>query len=279
MELFLNELSAMPLAGNRYQAIIRMEHFAHAFKKAKEKGFTVIRSSSPVNGIMLAEEYSFHCWFNDRVVSKELKDYLYGIITLPFISEADEKIEDDYLAAGYYFEDIEYNIERQECQGLAAAYLYRLPAISFQSSDAWTRVKLPIIIVNNEQETEGCVFNIFEESSLEKKDIQVLIEERSTPELVKTEVLPTDKKGHFSPHHGKEELKAMWENLKKSPFVIGAQSTSWGGNHFIRRCFADGIVEIVLYTTPRKYAMRVQTTGRNMNETKAIALILEEKYS
>jgi hypothetical protein len=279
MELLLNELSMIPFAGSRHQAITRMKYFAYAVKKAKEKGFTVVRSHCSVSEIIIAEEYSLHGWFNDKVVSKELKDYLYGIITPPFISEDDGEIEDNYLAARYYFEDTENNIERQECLGLAAAYLYQLPAISFQSSDAWTKIKLPVIIVDHEQETQESVFNIFEESSLEKKEIQALIEEKSTLELVETEILPADKNGHFSPHHGVDELKAMWERLKKTPFVVSAQSADWGGNNFIRRCSADGIVEIVLYTTQHRFAMRVQTTGRNMKETKAIAKILEEKYS
>jgi hypothetical protein len=52
-----------------------------------------------------------------------------------------------------------------------------------------------------------------------------------------------------------------------------------GCNKFIKKCHRTGIIEIVLYKTDRKYSLQVQTTGRNLRETEAIAEILNDQYS
>jgi hypothetical protein len=64
-----------------------------------------------------------------------------------------------------------------------------------------------------------------------------------------------------------------------NPHVINAISTDWGGNSFIRKINKNGTIEIVLIDTERRYALLVQTTGRNYRETETIAKLLEKEYS
>jgi hypothetical protein len=96
--------------------------------------------------------------------------------------------------------------------------------------------------------------------------------------LVKTPVLPENKKAHLSDHHGKKELNALCERIRNNPFVLEMQSTGWGGKEFIRKIHANGLIEIVLYKTEKQYALNVQTTGTDLLETTAIAEILQNKY-
>ena len=96
--------------------------------------------------------------------------------------------------------------------------------------------------------------------------------------LQETQIAPDTKNLHLADHHGQKELKALWEKLKNSPFVIEGRSTDWGGNRFIRKVEKNGVLEIVLVDSEKQYALWVQTTGTNLRETKAIAEILENRF-
>ena len=50
-------------------------------------------------------------------------------------------------------------------------------------------------------------------------------------------------------------------------------------NDFIKNFHKDGVVEIVLTKTQRRYGLWLQPTETNYRQTKAISKILEEKYS
>lgn len=89
---------------------------------------------------------------------------------------------------------------------------------------------------------------------------------------------PSEKKIHLSDHHGKKELQDLCDRIKNSPYVVEMRSTDWGGKNFIRKIHHNGIIEIVLYKTNRQYALQVQTTGSNEQQTKLIAEILKERY-
>lgn len=90
---------------------------------------------------------------------------------------------------------------------------------------------------------------------------------------------PDEKDIHLADHHGKNELKALCDRLKQNEYVKAMRSTGWGGNTFIRKIHKNGVVEITLFKSTRKYALQVQTTGRNYRETEAIANRLRERYS
>ncbi|PGH38864.1 MAG: hypothetical protein CRN43_12495 [Candidatus Nephrothrix sp. EaCA] len=96
--------------------------------------------------------------------------------------------------------------------------------------------------------------------------------------LTKSAIAPEDKKVHLSDHHGKKELNELCDRIKNCPYVEKMQSTNWGGKKFIRKAEANGLIEIVLYKTDKQYALNVQTTGRDLPETQAIAQILRDKY-
>lgn len=92
------------------------------------------------------------------------------------------------------------------------------------------------------------------------------------------DIHPDSKYYHFAEHHGKDKLTEFWKTIKNCPYIISAKSTNFGGNNFIREVYDDGIIEIVLQNTPRKYAISVQTTGKDSVETNAIAEIIKDKY-
>lgn len=146
MEMLFNELSTNPLSSDKYAANDKMKLFAQTFGAAKTKGFKNIRSHVSSNEIDLSENYTLFDWFNNKDVSRDYKDFLYGVVIQPFIKDEDEEIGGKYIEADYHFEDEESGINKTQCLGLAAAHLYETLSISLSSSPIWDNIQLPISI-------------------------------------------------------------------------------------------------------------------------------------
>ena len=282
MELIFNELSIEPEANSVYTANDRMMIFAKAVGAARQKGFNIIRSDYFAYQIQLTTNYTLNDWLINKQIPQEYRDLLYGMITPPFINEEDEEIENEYIESNYFFEDTANNINKTECLGLASAYLYETLSISFNSLPVWRQTQLQIIIENEQSTATGNVFNVYSKASFDQQDILDFVESISEIVLQETELNPANKNIHLSDHHGRHELQHLCDQLKYSPYVTEMRSMEWcrgSCNNFIKKCYKDGIIEIVLYQTDRKYSLWVQSTGRNLRETKAISEILKERYS
>lgn len=277
--MILNELSLHPLPNSEYEANSRMEKFSNTVAEARKMGFRNIRSYQDTRMIYISKNYSINHWIHNKNVPRNYRDILFGMIIQPFIDESDELVEEKYISANYYFEDSENGIEKQECIGLASAYLYETLSISISSSDIWNKHILPIIIETETESKIGDVLNVFSPESLQINEINELIENAGEINLIETNVKANDKKIHLANHHGKSELQSFCNRIKFNPYVLEMRSTNWGGKNFIRETFSNGVIEIVLVNSQREYALWVQTTGSNLRETKVIADVLKEKYS
>ena len=278
MKLFFNELSLYPVADSKYSAIERMAVFAKTVSIARQKGFRNIQCDDPVNEILLAEQYSLYDWLNDSGVLKEYRDFMYGVIIPPYIYEDDSEFE-KYVETTITFENREYDIPKTNCIGMASAYLYNFPTISILSTSLWKQHLLQIVIEEEGKISSENIHNISSYESFNIPDIKYFIDSISKLVLVETTLNPDDKNIHLADHHGKAELQELCEQIKYSPYVEEMQSTDWRGNRFIRKTHRNGIVEIVLYKTQKRYALEVKTTGRNLRETQEIAKILEDKFN
>jgi hypothetical protein len=279
MELMFNELSTIPLSPDVIAANEKMIRFSEVFARARQIGFRRIRTDLYANQIMLSDGYSLHDWLVNRQVPQRYRDILFGVLINPFINDDDEEIVEQYVMANYFFEDAELPIVRTPCLGLASANLYETASVSLQSAALWLKKNLPVIIETNGDEAIVQVKNVASAATFNDEDITVFVENLGEVNLQET-LIPVNEKGiHLSDHHGKTELQQLCDQLKNSKYVIQMRSTGWGGKRFIRKINKDGTIEIVLYKTQRGYALWVQTSGRNYRETKAIANILEERYS
>ena len=268
MELIFNELSVVPFSANKHEAKKIMTQFAKTFKKSRGFGFKRIRSDVSVSEIQR--------WLNYGAISRDLKDFVLASIITPFIKEVDDKVEDAYIEANYFYNK---NGENKECAGLAAAYLYELPSISLDTSQEWQRNKLSIIVKKDGISKEHQIPNVFSESCFDTKYITSIIENLGEVVLVKSPLKPNEKDIHLANHHGKNELQSLCRKLKHSEYVVSMRSNYYGGKSFIRKVNKNGVVEITLVNSQRKYSLQIQTTGRNYRETEAIAKKLEKKYS
>lgn len=270
-----NELSTSPESPDKYAANEKVIQLIVTLKAGREYNFKKIRLEPLAHDILLAADYSLQDWLGNKSVSFEYKNFLLGSIVRPFIAEEDESIEDAYIASEYYFKD-----KTNKCDGLAAAYLYERPCISLESSPEWSQNQLPIVVETDGVAAKHQVYNVYSKECFETDIIREFIETLGEPELIETNTAPADKKIHLADHHGKKELAAFWKKLQNSPYVVSAQSTEWGRSSAVLRYIQkDGTFDFILQNTQRRYALKIQTTGRNYRETEAIAKILEEEYA
>jgi len=278
MELAFNEISRTPLLDDKYQANERMLLFSRAVAEARKNGFRNIRTHYSANEIKLTQDYSFHNWLFDKEFPAESRSLFYDMLVQPFLIEGDEKIEEKFINKYYFFEDSKNQIPKQKCLGLTSAYLSESPAISFQSNSAWLKNKVKIIIEKGADISTEEIHHIFSKECFSQNSIADFVESITTLDLVETNINPDDKHFHFTTHHGQQELAELWNRIKKSPFVIEGMSIEWGGNSFFKNPQREGKIDIVHLKSDRRYAMQVQTTGRNLKETIEIANRLSEQY-
>jgi len=171
--------------------------FAKTVAEGKRKGFKNVRSHFATHDIKFADDYTMENWLNDKdfVNSKDYKDILFGMIILPFIKEEDEHIEEQYINANYFFEDVENVFAKFECIGLASAYLYDTLSISFSSSTYFRKTKIPIIVEQDGGIKTDFVYNVFSNTSFNSDEILKQIESYGNVALEETRIKVTDKKG------------------------------------------------------------------------------------
>lgn len=278
MELVFNEISQTPLLDDKHQANARMLLFSKAVAEARKKGFRNIRTHYSAAEIKLTQEYSLHNWLFDQDFPAESRALFYDMFVQPFLKEGDDEIEERFIDAIYFFEDDENQIPKQECLGLASAYLSETLAISFQSSPAWQKNKLTIVIEKGADTSTEEIHHVFSKECFGQNSIADFVESITTLDLVETNINPNDKHFHLTAHHGQQELTELWNRIKNSPFVIEGMSIEWGGNSFYKKPQRDGKVDIIHLRSDRRYAMQIQTTGRNLRETIEIAKRLAEQY-
>ena len=81
--------------------------------------------------------------------------------------------------------------------------------------------------------------------------------------------------------HGKDILAEHAKRLLKNDYVDGILNSlpfKPTSTTYIDKINPGGTIDIVLFWTDRGLSMRVKTTGRNIQETQAIADILRRKY-
>ena len=248
-----------------------------ALSEARKKGFRNIRTHFSANEINLTNDYSLHNWLFDKEFPEENRSLFYDMFKQPFIKEENE-IEAKFIEVNYYFEDSVNQILRQKCLGLTSTFLSETLAISFQSNPAWLKNTLRIIIEKDETISGEDVKNVYSKECFEQDSISTFVDNINTLNIVETDLNPDDKRFHLTSHHGQQELTDLWNRIKNSPYVVEGMSIEWGGNSFCKNPQRNGKIDIVDLKSDRRYALQIQTTGRNLRETKEIAKRLDEQY-
>lgn len=281
MELIFNELSLQPSVEDTHTANVLVEKLIKTYSQAKSRGFKRIRFHQVFEEIALLDGYTFSDWLSNTT-NRTFKDLLLAAKVYPFINEEDEWAEIEYLKRRYFFEN-EF-IEKIEPQGLAAAVIYEMLAISLDTHKYWQQYQLPVLI--KEENSEGTlpvknVNNVCEANDFESSAIQDFIGSISTPVLEPSVLAFNQKEIHLRDDHGKDKLEKFGKRLLQSEYIVSVINSlpfNPRATNLIRKIYADGKIEIVLYWEDKGYGLVIQTTGRNIHETKLIAEAIAEEY-
>lgn len=257
----------------------RVMRYAKTLKVAAEVlGTKIVRYETDLAHVMLPETVSLleFCSGHKREA---------GVIailsthTMPQVNPA-EKFVYDYKST---IVSVDINGELCYSEGLAAAYIYNVPSVGFASEEYWDEVMHKICVESDGAETDDtdwpCLTAL---EHLTKDDFNQWVQEHSELELIETTLAPGQKSIHLEKHHGYDVLLEHAKALCRNEYVEGVlTSLQWRGGFrdYIFDIRADGCIDIVLFWEEEGFSMRVKTTGRNIQETKAIATILKDKYS
>jgi hypothetical protein len=277
MELAFNELSCQPYANDFTACYSRIEQFVKTYKAAEAHGFRGVRFQPSFDQIPLAENYSLADFCNDSHAStRTLVEIMLSIRRYPFIDDDSEE-EKRYVQNNFF---LLKNEERFQVYGLAVACLYQTAAIGFYSEIYRDTVLFSVKIEGDE---EGCVsvISVSKPEHFEKKEFIDWKQQTSKIHLTECNTPASGKQISLRNDHGKDVLLNFSKRLVQSPYVVEiVNSLPYNSNEkkFIRKIKPDGLIEIVLINTDKGLGLAVKTTGRNYNETKAIAQILQEEF-
>ena len=281
MDLIFNELSLYHKEENKFKAQELMKNILLTCKEAKRYNFERLRVNYNFFDSYLSENYKIDDWLNDPSVSKNYKTLLRGLKRYPFIAEEDEHIENLYIE-NYYYLNAPYieELHMKVTEGLSVAFLYNTISISFRTNEIWNKTIINLIEKTDNKETIVSVKHISGPEHIEEH--QEWIQSNKPLTLLKSGIFPEDKSIKLRDDHGKDILFQFARKLVKSPYVdkiINSLPFNCKEKDFIKEIYPDGKIDIVLTWTDAGYGLVVQTTGRNLQETKAIAAIINKNIT
>lgn len=285
MDLIFNELSLYHKVDNRFEAQNRMKDLLRTCKEAKKASndlnFNRLRIHSDFFDAHLTEDYTITDWLNDDSTSRIHKDLLLGLKRYPFIDDADQNIEALFIQNYYYLNAPEIeDLHERQVEGLAVAYLYNTLSISFLTNTVWDKIEIGLTEKIENEKTGVKVKHISQPNHIEFH--QDWIDENRPITLLNTDVSVKEKTITLRDDHGKDILNHFAKKLIRSPYVVKVINSlpfNPKEKKFLRRIYPDGTIEIVLIWTDEGFGLILQTTGRNLQETKAIGNLIEEEYS
>ncbi|MCQ2340648.1 MAG: hypothetical protein MJZ79_07745 [Paludibacteraceae bacterium] len=209
-----------------------------------------------------------------RPENKVYKDFFYSHFACPHIEDPtiSERIEHDRPTLLWASKEI-------PCVGLAAAYYTRTLAISMHSDEFWRNVVFTLKINGQDQR----VLALAHKDDMEKEEFLRFVAETKPTVIRTTEENPNDKPFNTcGDHHGKENLKRLWNRLKYNKYVeaclISIENNSYATDPILNY-YSDGTIDVVDVTSDEGYAMKIQTTAKDIYETERVADILRQKLS
>lgn len=259
-EVFFNELCVQ----NKSLSFDNWKELIQAKTALGSAGFTVCRVSN--------NDYRSLMKSVTELKNPALRNIFFQFFHIPFetkeIEESEEK-STDFLEKEVLYNDT-------SAYGFSLAAYYDTFALSFATSEEWTRSKIQVTRNKDLLEIHHVSNKIHVNENAD------WLESRSEIELITTNIEPSNKIPNFRDDHGKDELDAFWKKIRNSEYVVSCINSLPFSSHnrnFIRNFYSDGKIEITLPWTDKGLGLVIQSTGRNRRESEQIAKLLEEKYS
>ncbi|MEO5350952.1 MAG: hypothetical protein H7836_15115 [Magnetococcus sp. YQC-3] len=149
-ELVFNELSLLPVASDRHSARARVTAFLETIRYAFQNGITnrQLRTQEAFKDSLLAGEYSWWAWMNDRDVSREMRNYLKSLaLKAPFLNGL-APLQDQALRCDFLYDG-------KKAEGLGVAFMSDSISVSLLSEAIWDQAFLSLQI--QELQEDGAI--------------------------------------------------------------------------------------------------------------------------
>lgn len=274
-----NELSIDPVCKSETGKHNRIVSFVNTIKKAKEVyGTKQVRYQTNLCNIHLDEKDSMQDYCNKNIHNPEAIAIL-SSQTSPQVDLNDSVIAEKYINTKG---TIEKDGDCIDADGFTAAFVYNTFAIGFDSDKFWAKPLHKILITSKGETKEAEWPCLSRPEHIDEETVGLWADERSELKLVKSTLSVQDKTVNLRDDHGKDILAEHAKRLLKSDYVEGILNSlpfNPTSRTYLDKINPDGTIDIVLFWTDQRLSMRVKTTGRNIQETQAIADILRKKYS
>ncbi len=276
MDFIFNELCFRDVSPNIHSGRSSMGNLLQVCKRGRELGMLRLAIRHDFYEQFLLAGYSINDWLKDQTVSKILKDLLLGIVRHPYIDSSDTLIEERFISSYVFLVDEEMSA----VEGLAIAYLYKTMAISLYSSEKWSVHEINLKF--SEAGYDDQIVKVNHASQVHHVELHKdWIASGIAIRLPVTDLQFNQKEINLRDDHGKNLLLNFSRKLIRSQYVtkvINSLPFNPYENDFVRYCYGDGKIEIVLVRSDQGFGVIIQTTGRDLSETKAIAEILNDEY-
>lgn len=276
-QLFFNDLSLLPLAKDFTEAWQRVDCLIKTYKARPIDVFgTRICCDGSVGNLQLAIDLDLQT-FCKNPAGRTLGTLLLGLIKHPYITSGSVE-EDIYLKSEHF---LEKNGDEIDAYGLTAALLSDSAGIGFASEPFWADYSFYLIKKDASGREVQKVLCVSKPDHFHMPDFFSWHMVRVPISLVCTKLSPSMKKITLRDDHGKDTLDHFARKIVCSPYVVEIVNSMPFNPHFknfLRSAKEDGIIEIVLTHTDQGLGMVVKTTGRNLRETKEIAVILQKQF-
>lgn len=281
-----NELSTQPLCASASNVEQRVHEFLNMLKEVrKHTSITKVRHDGDMTTIPLTQTLTLQDYVNAHTTNPAVMALL-GIIIHPQVD-----IDDDISLQNYIDTTTEVKMENNvvtPADGFNAAYCQNTFCVGFESCATWQKDFFDLVVTSNGKKnnvrwvciSSSRVYSDEGEKTGCKSALDKWLQERNV-ELMESPLLPEQKPSNVEGDHGQHLLKEHAKMLNRSPYVEGALTSlpfKPYSHEYVLNIYDDGLLDIVLWWEDAGYSMRVKTTGRNVAETKAIAIILREKF-
>lgn len=278
-DLIFNELSIESKPErNVYEAGNLISQLLKTIKSGSEEGLIKVRVRDDFFQQKIGKDYTINDWLSNSSIRRIERDLLLGLFRYPYIAVEDREAEENFVNHVFYLAEDSDFVDPAE--GLGVAYLYNAISVSLATSDLWDRTSISLkIIPDNESPVFDSVRHVSNPDHI--KEHQEWLDKNRIISLKKSVITPSEKEIRLREDHGKDVLMNFSKRLIQSEYVekiINSLPFNSHDRDFIRSCNENGQVEIVLVRTDRGFGLVVQTTGRNLAETKHIAELLRRQF-
>lgn len=282
-QLIFNELTLISLCSDEAEVHERVSQYARTFQAAQnELGTKLVRYPDDLSSIKLSEDTNLR----EFCAKYRREAGVLAILSSATMPQMDPNDKEKSEAFDNTLSVVEVAGQQEVANGMTSAYVYDVPAIGFESSEFWSKVMHGVHVMSDGEEVDVNWPCLTAPEHLEEEAFKQWIGAHSEIELVKSRLSYEEKirglEDNLRDDHGKDVLRDHAKRLCHCEYVEGILCSRPFQPQFgtyIYHFTKDGMIDIVLFWDDRGLSMRVKTTGRNVQETAAIAALLQEKYS